>query len=53
MESLRRWEQGYKAGDLLRGPEYRNQVPKEFIIFCQDMQNHWLANNLESGVLNM
>ena len=35
-----------QSWDFLRGPEYRNQVPKEFIIFSQDMQNHWSANNL-------
>lgn len=38
---MKRWKQGYKAGNLLRGPEYRNQGPKEFILFSQDMQNHW------------
>ena len=47
---MKRWKQGYKSRDLLRGTEYRKQVPKEFILFSQDMQNHWSTNNLESGL---
>lgn len=38
----------YKAGDPLRGPAVRDQVPEEVSIFSVDVKDQWSAN-LENG----